>query len=42
MITIAPCAVLCRTDAWVEVARVGAADAAWLGVCLALPNGIPS
>jgi hypothetical protein len=41
VVTIAPCAVICGTDTWVDVAEFGRSKAAWLRTFLDLPNGIP-
>jgi len=42
IVTIAPCAVDCGADSWLEVERFGRAKRSWLQMFLALPNGIPS
>ncbi|HEY7030356.1 MAG TPA: transposase family protein, partial [Thermomicrobiales bacterium] len=41
VVAIAPCAVLCGADTWVDAAGFGRSQAAWRRTFLARPTGIP-
>src|SRR5262245_31088196 len=42
LLTIAPGAVICGADTWVEIAEFGLARRAWFATFVNLPHGIPS